>query len=433
MGVIEKGLVEDPMANNTGAEIPDRRTVLKALGAGGATSLLAGCTGGDGDGGGDGLPDTLTIGMLSPFSGGYGFAGEFQKQGMELAVKEFNNSDDILPDTTLKVVVGDTETDPETGLSEARRLVQQKNVDLLAGGTSSAVASVLSEYAMGQDKLYFIIQSADRALTTGEDCRMTTYRPNPHTHQAGRVAGQWPTNNLGKKAFVLYQDYSYGQATREAVGQGIEEAGGTIVGEAATPLGNQQFASVIDRIQSSDADWLMMGAVGTGSTAFLTQAANRGLKLPITSQNLPAYNAGEVGKDTLNALGDVYRAPCYYTREIDTDRNRKHVKDFKNEFGHPPNYSTETGYMVARLIGEGLNQAGTLKPSEARSTFEGFKFESARGSNKIRECDHQGTPPMFIGKYTGIDDETGLGVTKILDQLDSSDFITPCEEAECEL
>lgn len=426
------------MARDTQSQSSNRRTVLKALGASSTAALLAGCTGGgngngNGNGGGDGLPGTITIGMLSPFSGGYGFAGEFQKEGMQLAVNEFNNSDEFLPDTTLEIVVGDSETDPDTGLSEARRLIQQENVDLLAGGTSSAVASVTSEFAQSQGLLYFIVQAADRALTTGENCRPVTYRPNPHTHQAGRLAGQWPTENIGKKAFVLYQDYSYGQATREAVGQGIDQAGGEIVDEAATPLGNQQFESVIDQIKSSDAEWLMMGAVGTGATAFLTQAANRGLDIPITSQNLPAYNAGEVGEETLNALSDVYRAPCYYTREIDTEANRQHVESFQNEFGHPPNYSTETGYMVGRLIGEGLHEAGTLDPDEARGTFEGFEFESARGSNTIRECDHQGTPPMFIGKYNGVDDETGLGITEILEQVDSNDFTDSCEDAECEM
>lgn len=423
------------MAHDTQSRVTNRRTVLKALGAGSSATLLAGCTGGNGGNGsgGDGLPETLKIGMLSPFSGGYGFAGEFQNEGLQLAVDEFNNSDEILPETTLEIETGDTETDPDTGLSEARRLVQREEVDLLTGGTSSAVASVLSQYAESEGMMYFIIQAADRALTTGEDCRPVTYRPNPHTHQAGRVAGQWPTENIGKKAFVLYQDYSYGQATREAVGQGIEEAGGEIVDEAATPLGNQQFESVIDQIRSSDAEWLMMGAVGTGANAFLTQAANRGLDIPITSQNLPAYNAGEVGEETLNALSDIYRAPCYYTREIDTEANRQHVEAFQSEFDHPPNYSTETGYMVGRLIGEGLHEAGTLNPSEARSTFEGFEFESPRGANKIRECDHQGTPPMYIGKYTGIDNESGLGVTEILEQLDSNDFTDSCEDAECEM
>lgn len=423
------------MAHDTPSRVTNRRSVLKALGAGGSTAILAGCTGGNGGNGnrGDGLPETLKIGMLSPFSGGYGFAGEFQNEGLQLAVNEFNNSDEILPETTLEIETGDTETDPDTGLSEARRLVQREEVDLLTGGTSSAVASVLSQFAESEEMMYFIIQAADRALTTGEDCRHVTYRPNPHTHQAGRVAGRWPTENIGKKAFVLYQDYSYGQATREAVGQGVEEAGGEIVDEAATPLGNQQFESVIDQIRSSDAEWLMMGAVGTGATAFLTQAANRGLDIPITSQNLPAYNAGEVGEETINALNEIYRTPCYYTREIDREANNQHVEAFQNEFGHLPNYSTETGYMVGRLIGEGLHEAETLNPSEARNTFEGFEFESPRGTNTIRECDHQGTPPMYIGRYTGIDNESGLGVTEILEQLDSNDFTDSCEDAECEM
>ncbi len=424
------------MVRNTRSEGSSRRTVLKSLGAGSTISLLAGCTGitgnGGGGGGGDGLPETITIGLLAPLSGAYGFAGEFQREGLQFAVDKINGSDKYLPDTTLEIVSGDTETDPDTGLSEARRLVQQEDIDLMAGATSSSVASVLSEYAMSQDMLFSMIQAADRALTSGEDCQMTSYRPNPHTHQAGTLAGRWCTEQFGERAFVLYQDYSYGQATREAVGMGIEEAGGEIVDEAAVPLGNQQFQSVIGRIQSSNADWLLFGITGSGSTAFLTQAANRGLDMPMGNQSLPSYATGEVGSDIIDQFSELYRTPLLYTREIDTERNQTFVSEFEDAYGHPPNYSSETGYMVGRFLGEGLHEAGTLAPSEARDALEDFTFETARGKNTVRGCDHQGTPPLYIAQVTGVDDELGLGTHEIIDKFDSADFTTPCEDVECE-
>lgn len=425
------------MARNNRPSVPDRRTVLKALGATSATTLLAGCFGDGGNGGGGGgggdIPDTVTVGLLAPLSGAYGFAGEFQEQGLQLAFDEINESDEYLPDKTLEIVSGDTETDPDTGLSEARRLVQQEDIDLMAGATSSSVASVLSEYAMSQDMLLSLIQAADRALTTGEDCRMTTYRPNPHTHQAGTLAGEWCTEQFGEKAFVLYQDYSYGHATRDAVEIGIENAGGEIVDEAAVPLGNQQFESVIGQIESSDADWLLFGITGSGSTAFMTQAANRGLDIPMGNQSLPSYATGEVGDDIVSQFSELYRTPVLYTREIETEQNEQFVEVFEDAYGHPPNYSSETGYMVGRFIGEGLHEADTLDPSEARNALEGFSFESARGENTIRDCDHQGTPPLYIARVTGVDDELGLGTHEIVDQFDSADFTTPCEDVECQM
>jgi hypothetical protein len=40
---------------------------------------------------------------------------------------------------------------------------------------------------------------------------------------------------------------------------------------------------------------------------------------------------------------------------------------------------------------------------------------------------------MFIGRYTGVDSKSGLGVTEIIEQVDSNDFIVSCEEAECQM
>lgn len=422
------------MENTSQNKPVNRRTVLKSLGAGGTASLLAGCTTDSGGGGGGGeFGDTLKIGLLAPLSGPYGFAGEFQRQGMELAIEEINSSDEIFPDTTLEIVRGDSETDPDTGLSEARRLDQQEDIDILTGATSSSVASVVSEYANNNNLIFSMVQSADRALTTGEGCRASTYRPNPHTHQAGRLAGSWCTDEFGERAFILHQDYSYGTATRDAVEQGISDAGGTVVDTAAVPLGNQQFQSVIDSIESADIDWLLFGITGSGSTAFLTQAANRGLDIPMGNQSLPSYASGEVGSDIIEQFSELYRTPALYTREIDTERNREHVSAFEEMHGQPPNYSSETGYMVGRFIGEGLDEARTLDPEEARDTLEGFSFESARGSNTIRGCDHQGTPPYYIAKVTGVDEDVGLGTNEIVDKFETADYTDSCSDSECPL
>ena len=113
--------------------------------------------------------------------------------------------------------------------------------------------------------------------------------------------------------------------------------------------------------------------------------------------------------------------------------NNQHVQAFQDEYGIPPNYSSETGYQVGRFIGEGLHEAGTLTPSEARSGLEGLTIQSARGENTIRACDHQGTPPLYIAQVTGVDEELGLGTHEIIEQVDSADYTTPCEDIECQM
>jgi branched-chain amino acid transport system substrate-binding protein len=371
--------------------------------------------------------------MLAPLSGPYGNRGRSQTNGLELALKHINDTDQLLSDVTLDISEGDTKTDPETAQSEARRLVQQENVDLLAGGTSSSVASVLSKFAASEEKLHFIMEAADQSLTTGEDCRPTTYRPHVHTSQIGKVAGDWCTNNLGENAFILYQDYSYGHAVRDAVTEAVNAAGGSVVDTAATPLGNQQFGAIIDRIQSTDADWVLMGAVGSGAPAFLSQAAERGLSIPMGTQALPSNVIGGIRDDLIDTLPDLYRTPAMYTRELDSSMNNSFVEEFLNSYGYLPNESDETGYMVGRFIGEGLHNAGTLSPSEARDSFEGLDFTSPRGSNTVRSCDHQGIPSVYITRITGIDEEASLANNEVVEELDSDNYTIDCGNIECDM
>jgi hypothetical protein len=66
-------------------------------------------------------------------------------------------------------------------------------------------------------------------------------------------------------------------------------------------------------------------------------------------------------------------------------------------------------------------------------SVEGFTWDDLVGTIRIRECDHQGLPPMHLTRYTGIENE--LGNNEIIkrypaDNLEGQ-FVTPCDEAAC--
>jgi ABC-type branched-subunit amino acid transport system substrate-binding protein len=235
---------------------------------------------------------------------------------------------------------------------------------------------------------------------------------------------------MGDNVYFVYPDYSYGQSAREVSIPMIESQGGTVVGESAVPLGTEEYSTVIDSINQADADWVMM-VLNTNVPAFLTQAGNRGVEKPLVSNFLTSDIIGQLTQRQYDNLPELYRGALRYTREIDTEANQLFVSSFTERYDKQPTYAHETGYMTGQLALNTLHEAKDLETDSIISAAEGLKFDAPRGEYPIRECDHQGNPPVYTAEVTGIDQETGLGTNEIIERHDSSEFITPCEDRTC--
>jgi branched-chain amino acid transport system substrate-binding protein len=419
----------------------NRRQILKSTATGGIALGLAGCQsdtdgGGNGnDGGGNsdsGLPDEVTYGWVHSLSGAFSVFGREASRGQEIALQEINNSDQILPDTTLSVEQGDSQTDPEVGLRVARELVEQGGVSFLSGTTSSSVAAAIAQYASQQNVPFFIGHSARRSLTTGEDCRFTNLRANPHTGLTAAAASQFTIDNFGDSVYVLTLDYSYGQAVANAARANLEANGVEVVGSAATPLGNEDFASIIDQIQSVDPDVVFQGINGGSAVPLLIQAGNRGLTTPMVCQFMSSKALGQLTPGQFDKLGDIYRGSVKYTREIENERNQGFVSAYEEAYeGEKPDFLSAGTYVNTYWIARALDEAQTVETESFINAANSMSIDGVTGTIEMRECDHQGMGNIQSAKVTGIDEENSIATNEIVATHDSSDYITPCSERTC--
>jgi branched-chain amino acid transport system substrate-binding protein len=118
--------------------------LLAACGSG-STSSGGGSGAGAGAGGGASTPSTsggaIKIGTLHPQTGPFAGDGQQLENGVKLGIKAVNDAGGIkaLNGAKLGLDAGDTKGTPETGQSEAQRLIQNGDVALV-GTYQSAVA-----------------------------------------------------------------------------------------------------------------------------------------------------------------------------------------------------------------------------------------------------------------------------------------------------
>ena len=106
------------------------------------------------------MPTAVKIGVLNPTTGGMAFCGELSNQGIQLY---FDNN--RIESVDVELVYADTAGDPQQALDQARRLVEQEEVDFLMGLVNSAVVVPLDQFAdEAQVPLLTVIAGAQAPL-----------------------------------------------------------------------------------------------------------------------------------------------------------------------------------------------------------------------------------------------------------------------------
>ena len=106
--------------------------------------------------------EEIRIGALCELSGVASTIGVPQSEGIKMAVDEINKTGGILGKgpgvggRPLKLIVEDTESKVQTGVTKAKKLVERDKVDALTGVIFSAISLSVQEYVNKDAKVPFL-------------------------------------------------------------------------------------------------------------------------------------------------------------------------------------------------------------------------------------------------------------------------------------
>ncbi|SET94535.1 ABC transporter substrate-binding protein [Natrinema hispanicum] len=396
-----------------------RRTFLSAAGAAG-TVALAGCAGGSGN-------ETVTIASLNPMSGAYSSLGPAQRNGVELAVQQINDSDEF--DYEIDAVYDDTETEAGAASQAAQEVVQQEQADFVFGAISSSVALGLNEFASDAEFVYF--PGAAAVPVTGEACNEWVFRFETSTAQIAEAISAYTVNEIGSNVWFHIADYAYGDSVYNRTRERMQDANSnfTEVGKTESSLGSSNFGSYISQISSSDADAVILGMTGGDLVNFVNQAANQGLaqEKALVGPTM-AFKSARSGAGS-NAVGTY--GGVRYDPSVDLGDNQQFVEAYQNEYDGVPGNFERVGYESIRLMVRGMQEAGSTDPTDVRDALEGGTFTTVLGDITLRESDHQATNPTWIGEL--VEGDGDMANVDLLSKVEGENTLPPGSELGCEL
>ena len=338
---------------------------------------------------------TILIGNLSGFTGAYSTIAQKQKEGIEMAMEEINQSGGMLG-RKIEVIHEDTAMKPSMGTSKLERLILQNKVDFCIGALSSGVTLSAMKIAKKYNKILMVPISESERIT-GVDRNKQTFRVCTDTSMTSGGLAKYMVKNLGKNYYLLTVDYAWGRSVSERFHKNLKKLGANIMGEIYYPLGTKDFASYMGAIKAAKPRVLIITAAGNDAISVVNQIHGFGL-----SKLMKICGEGPlVTESLLPAMGstaDGIIAVDYYAATLNTPGNKAWVAKYKKLYGSLPTRHSLSSYTAVRWLAQAVKKAASVDSNKVIAALEGSRYTCP-----VREItvtmnpeSHQALLPVYI-------------------------------------
>jgi len=358
--------------------------------------------------------EEIRIGAIYPLTGAAASTGLEMKNALELAADLINNGTRglNLPLTTsgglpnlkgakIKLIFADHQGNPQTGATEAERLISQEKVVALIGCYFSNVTNTASQVAE-RNAIPFLNPESSSATLTQRNFKWF-FRTTPHDELF--VANFFEflkdvekKKNISVKRIALFNENTlFGTETTKIEERLAGEQKYPIVEKILYPAKSTQLTTEVQRIKAANPDLIMQSSyLGDAILSVKTYK-----ELGVSPDALLANDAGFNDSEFLNTLGkdgeyilsrEVWALDLTSKNPLVKQVNDLYFERYKTNF----NGNSARSFTGLMALAEAINRAGSTKPEAIQKAlsetdipgsklimpWKGIKFD-ATGQNTL--------------------------------------------------
>ncbi|NLL21122.1 MAG: ABC transporter substrate-binding protein [Firmicutes bacterium] len=320
----------------------------------------------------------VKVGMVGPLSGGAATYGQSVRNGVEIAVNEVNENNEI-EGVVLELLAEDSEGDWSKAANAFSKLAEQDKVNVIVGGVLSSESEAGGPIIMSAQIPTISPSSTATGLTVGNPYLFRNCLSDEV--QASQLA-EYAVTELGLSKFaILYTNNDYGVALKNA----FEETAGSLAEVLAVEAfmdNDENFKPQLTNIQQQNPEAIFIAGYYTEAAKIAQQAKEQGLEVQLLgADGFYSPVLVEIGADAVE--GAIFTAGFHSGDESPAVQN--FVTKYRELFNEEPDMFAAQAYDAARIVIEAIKTKGTTPEQIREGIAETENFPGITGNTSIDE------------------------------------------------
>ncbi|CAM3774805.1 amino acid/amide ABC transporter substrate-binding protein (HAAT family) [Kerstersia gyiorum] len=229
-----------------------------------------------GTAGADSSPQAMRLGFIESITGPGAAYGEAHYKGTRLAI-DLINAEGGVNGQAIEIFAEDDKSDPTAGINAAKKLISQRNVDVIAGSSASLVTIAFSR-ENEKSKIPLVVGVAGSPTITNQGYGYV-WRVNVTDNQLDAKAMEHFFTEHGKRRFAfLAENSDYGKPPTKGAADLIRSLGGEVVAYEEYNRGETDFKAQLTNIRKQNPDVLLVHGYYTEGSIIARQVKELGIE-----------------------------------------------------------------------------------------------------------------------------------------------------------
>ena len=332
--------------------------------------------------------DVIKIGIAGPMTGPQAKMGADFRNGISIAVDEWNEKGGVLG-KKIEIRVGDDQADPKQAVAVANKLVNEDVVGIIGHFNSSC--SIPASDVYNRSGIPMITPASTNPLLTERGYK-GVFRVCGRDDQQGLVAAEFVKRILGIKGIAIIHDKTtYGQGLADEFKKNIEGVLDVVYYGGITP-GDKDFKTVLTSIKEKRPGLIYFGGIYPEAGLLVKQSREIGLKIPFMSGD------GTIDPKFIEIAGHDASEGTFLTFSPDPKNiqdAKRFIEKYNAKFGELGPYSVYA-YDAMNILLNAIKEAGTTDGKAVVEKLGSMEFSGALGKIKFTEKGDVSVSPYVV-------------------------------------
>jgi len=307
----------------------------------------------------------VTIGALIGLSGDAAAYGVSQKKGIELAVKEVNDSNYMGGNRELRLVVVDGGSSGDSAAVAISQMINDHRIAAIIGPTLSSQAFKADPIAQKNGIPVVAVSNTVPGITEMGDYIFRCSLPES-TVIGGTIKAAASQIRIVKVAYLWGRDDDYTRAGYQAFRDAVEKNGLGVVADETFARGDTDFKAQLEKITVSGPDAILVSALAREASPIIKQARALGYVGLIIGGN--GFNSPDLITQAGSDAEGVMAGTAWNIGNTNP-RNLAFISAFQKAYSVKPDQFAAQAYVGTWLIAYAVRTGGSGDPAAIRNAL----------------------------------------------------------------